>query len=396
MESVKSITSISNYLEKSKRDIVKKPSGILKFPYITPGGLYDQLWDWDSFFIGVVLSDGGNAEPLKHSVMNFLDFIEEDGHTPWVINPEIYPNRRQKGKPFLAQSSLIASFSFRDFKWINNTYSDLKKSIEYWDIYRKNSNGLCVWMDGYESGSDNNPATLWPAFTVEGVDLNCFLYREYRAFSIISEKLEKFDIQRIYNMKANSLKEVINEKMWSTVDSSYYNLLSEGGTYTNYNDKSENRIQTNTWTNFLPMWLGITPKDKANRAIEKYLLNTEEFLGPFGLRSISKQEPYFNQESTITPYSNYQGPVWIHVNYLLIHGLNNYGYTKEALEIVSTINNLLVKDIKKTGTTHEFYNSETGEGLGATNFTGWNILFENIQEEILQNNDPLNPDLRDF
>ncbi len=49
------------------------PSGMLKYPYIVPAGPYNELWDWDSLFMGVATLNFGSAEYLAGSMMNFLD-----------------------------------------------------------------------------------------------------------------------------------------------------------------------------------------------------------------------------------------------------------------------------------------------------------------------------------
>lgn len=371
---------LSEHLESFKKDLIKEPRGCLKYPYIVPAGPYSQLWDWDSFFVGVVLANyDGKAEALKYSVMNFLEFIKENGHTPWLVSPDTHPFHQQKGKPFLAQGTLIASQKLDDFKWIPPIYSKLERSLQFWEKER-NYSSLFFWMDGFESGSDNNPAVFcWPALTVCGVDLNCFLYREYLAMALISKRLGHAEACKRYNQKARDLAEFINRKMWSEKDSTYYNLFS-----------GRNFIEVKTWTNFLPLWAKIAPKDRAEKMIEKYLLNTEEFLSRFGIRSLSKRERrWYNQEDVIIPYSNYQGPVWVHINYLLAHGLNNYGYKAEAVKLADKIERLLLRAIKTTGYMHECYNAETGKVTKTTQgFVSWNILAEHLKEELKNDYDP--------
>eukprot|EP00966_Prymnesium_polylepis_P194406 4506938-Prymnesium_polylepis.1 len=51
----------------------RQPSGILRFPYLVPSGPYDQMWDWDAFFMGVALDEFGSRPYLAGTMMNFLD-----------------------------------------------------------------------------------------------------------------------------------------------------------------------------------------------------------------------------------------------------------------------------------------------------------------------------------
>src|SRR5947207_13044587 len=44
---------------KVKEGIVKPAKGLLKQTYLVPSGHYFPLFDWDTYFIGVALSDDG-------------------------------------------------------------------------------------------------------------------------------------------------------------------------------------------------------------------------------------------------------------------------------------------------------------------------------------------------
>lgn len=59
------------------RPTVHRPAaGILTAPWTTPGGYYNQLWDWDGFFIGVHLAHEGASEHLVHLVTKCVLFFE--------------------------------------------------------------------------------------------------------------------------------------------------------------------------------------------------------------------------------------------------------------------------------------------------------------------------------
>ena len=108
----------------------------------------------------------------------------------------------------------------------------------------------------------------------------------------------------------------------------------------------------------------------------------------YGLRSLSRQDPDFNNISMIDPYSNWQGPVWINANYLYFTALRRYGFTREAAQLAGTLGGIVLADIRKWGSMHENYNSETGEGLAPTpdqspgkvfaGFVGWNLLVQDM------------------
>jgi len=113
-------------------------------------------------------------------------------------------------------------------------------------------------------------------------------------------------------------------------------------------------------------------------------------LSGYSLRSLSKQDPDYNNVSMIDPYSNWQGPIWINANYLHFIALKRYGFEKEAAQLAGMLGRMVLADIGKWGAMHENYNAETGEGLAPTadqspgkvfaGFVGWNLLVQDMLE----------------
>jgi hypothetical protein len=90
--------------------------------------------------------------------------------------------------------------------------------------------------------------------------------------------------------------------------------------------------------------LAIPPRDRLERVLKR-LLDTNEFLSPYGIRSLSRihaQKPFVieldgsRQEVRYEPgegesgmfggNSNWRGPIWFPLNYLLIEALERYGH----------------------------------------------------------------------
>ena len=118
--------------------------------------------------------------------------------------------------------------------------------------------------------------------------------------------------------------------------------------------------------------------------IEKYILAPEHFRSRFGIRSLSKSSEYSNNARWGNPprfgewnrltNSNWQGPVWIPLNWFVMHTLLRYGYRNEAERLADDTVELVYKSIQTLGFMRENFDSETGEGLYADNFASWNIL----------------------
>ena len=88
---------ILNYSKSSYLKLMRDPMQRLKYPFIVPGAIYPyQLWDWDSWLTNIAIrqiiadnNGAGNKEFLeceKGCILNFLEYTEEDGKMPIVVD----------------------------------------------------------------------------------------------------------------------------------------------------------------------------------------------------------------------------------------------------------------------------------------------------------------------
>jgi putative isomerase len=387
-----------------KRHIVKRPRGILRHEYIVPDGPYFQLFDWDMYFMSAALSYDRVSRPIVGSIEDFLGFVDEfanwTGYTPREIAPDAVWALPEMCKPFLAQAAVRASLTAGDVSWLRGSdpppsadpnyrklqiyerpdavprltyYQKIKDTLAFWENNRRAPDGLFVWYNGVESGTDNNPAVSdEPSQTTEGVDLQSYIYREYLALAFLSRRLEEDRDATLYEEKAASLKALVQQHLWSEEDGSYWNIDSRTRAY----------VKIKTWTNFLPLWAGIASPAQAKRMIA-VLLDPAQFWSPHGVRTLSRDEKLYD------PGRGYwRGPVWVLSNYLMMHGLLNYGRKAEAAELADKTQSLLVADFQKTGGMNENYNPETGLPDANGHFVSWNLLAEHMKEEAASGADP--------
>ena len=177
--------------------------------------------------------------------------------------------------------------------------------------------------------------------------------------------------------------------------------------------------------------LAIPSRARLERVL-KYMLDENEFLSPHGLRSVSKfhqNSPYiFNAggvehrvdydpgESTTGLFggnSNWRGPIWFPINFLILEALERYHHfygdsfqvecptgsgrmmnlRQVALELSSRLASIFLPDARGDRPCHggdsrfvndpywrdlvlfhEYFHGETGRGLGASHQTGWTAL----------------------
>jgi hypothetical protein len=185
--------------------------------------------------------------------------------------------------------------------------------------------------------------------------------------------------------------------------------------------------------------LAIPSRDKLEKVL-KCLLDEHEFLSPFGIRAVSqihRSRPYVFDvdgamhrvdydpgESTTGLFggnSNWRGPVWFPVNYLLVEALQRYHHfygdrlkvecptgsgrlanlSQVASEIARRLASIFLPDAQGARPCHgadrrferdphfrdlvlfhEYFHGDTGRGVGASHQTGWTALVVRCLEDV--------------
>ncbi len=402
---VESLRKLREHFARLRKQVIRPAKGFLKHDYLVPGGFYEEQWDWDGFFIGVHLATRrpSDAIYLKNWALNFINAADDDGYVPGCLTPDgpESGHRLFQMKPFIAQGICIASRCLGSFDWIAphyETITSIARRREQTQCDREI--GLFFWTNAVQSGADNNPAlTNDPEDrnAILACDANTFEVGEYRALAKLATELGRANDAVQFQSKARKLAEEMNRRLWNAEGETYYNVRRDTG----------EQVKRITYSNFVPLVQRIAPQESGRKMIQRYLWNEDHMLTPFGLRSLSKQDPDYNNANILYPHSNWQGPVWPIANYLYLRGLLNYGFLDEAKRLADMLLELCLGDLERCGSMHENYHAETGAPLapsGASDaqrgdqspkgpmkagFIGWNLLVENMQEEIASGEKPL-------
>lgn len=385
------LTDISTEFEKLRPQSIRPGEGYIKYDYLIPAGYYTQMWDWDGFFIGCHLAHRSKEEAkyLKWWVLNFVEAIDEEGYVAGCVTTEGPSPLFGKFamKPFLSQGACFASLKLEDFSWIEPLYDGLKKVIRYREKTQYDEKyGLFYWDNAMQSGADNNVVLTndeEDRSAINACDVGAFQLREYISMAKIAGELGKTADSQAFRQKAEDLKAAMLEHLWFPEDHSFFNIRRDTG----------EPIKRISYTNFVPLIQKILPHEDGRRMIEKYLWNRDHMLAEYGLRSLSKQDPDYNNAATIKPYSNWQGPVWPIANFMLHIALKHYGFDKEIARLVKTLGHLVLKDIRAWGSMHENYHADSGAPLAPTpeqspggrfaGFVGWNLTVENMLQGVV-------------
>ena len=359
-----------------KSRVIRKANGFLPYDYIVPNGVYEELWDWDAFFVGLHLisEDKADGVYLKNWCLDFLHFTEPDGHTPGGIRPWAGRDARLYHiKPLMGQAAYYASLSLGDFGWVAPVWEKMKACVTYRERKMADpATNLVKWWDSMESGADNNPALIRRFHnSVAGADVNAFMVLDYRAMALLAERIGRGDDRDAFRERALRLAQAVNAHLWDPADATYYN----------YDAVEKSRIRCVTYSNLVPLWAGLASSEQAKVMIERYVLDPRKLWSPHGVRSLAADEPLYNNENVLKPYSNWQGPVWPHANWMIMHALIHYGYPDAALETAAKVTRLCLDDLTGNGMMHENYHADTGAPLAAPDFISWNLLVAQMLEE---------------
>jgi glycogen debranching enzyme len=292
----------------------------------------------------------------------FLSCQEPDGFKSRTLGIT-YPKLNQMFKPFLAQRAVLGSQQTGSYEWLREKdYAKLQKYLDHWFADDADYSGLPTWNSSDASGMDNqlSRAGNLDSYTDEGVDLACYLLRELQAMAIISSELGKAKEQTEYEHHAKRLAKLINDVFWDEKDGFYYDR----------NEKTGKQIRVKSAAGFFPLWAGVATPAQAHRLVREHLLNQNEFWLPYPVATYAKTEPDF-YEGTTKGECNWRGNTWIPANYMIFHGLMDYGYDKEARELAYRTNRMA---LDRNPVTREYYDSETGQGYGMNPFWGWSSL----------------------
>ncbi len=399
--------SLAEYILKTVPDTLKEPSGLLKHPYISPGGVYARtLWDWDSYwtlFAIFNLAERLNRPDLiektapyaRGTFFNFLDHQGPDGALPILIEPGdedpfdcLKSPDNNMAKPFIAQLGLLL------LKQNLLKTEDMAERIYhlrafhqcYEKRYTHAPTGLVFWAKDWGIGVDDDPAA-WgrPEKSCASLFLNVFLYKDLLAGAELSDFVGRPDYAAEYREKAGKLADAIRKYCWDEREKSFFSVdvqcranIAKHRCWGALNFKLDAfwhvlKLKILSWNCVLPLWARIGTQEQIDAFVRENLLEGR-LLSRYGVRSLSFDEPMYAPEVDRGNPSNWLGPVWLIANYITWDMLKNHGHEELAGRVAESILSLLSDDLNKNGCFHEYYSPETGRGISSPGFMSWNAL----------------------
>lgn len=334
--------------------------------------------------------------------------------------------------PMLAEAitRIGQQLSKKDRKaWYRLVFADLVRYHEW--LYRERDprgQGLVVLIHPWECGLDNNPAwvselhlnqlPLWiKAVKSFGLVGMFDLIRKNTKFLPANERLDTVDALSYYTIarrlkrKRYDTRQILRHAQLNLEDLAFNSILIRANTllteiaqeineelpgwlwgrmkkaphalellwsevhqqYFSRNFDTFELVNEPSIATFLPLYAGTISKHRAASLVE--LLTSRKYWTTYPVPTVPRNSKYFQ------PHRYWQGPTWLNTNWLIIDGLERYGYRVEA----DAIRQRSLKLVQRAGPA-EYFSPLDGSPAGARDFS-WTaaLTIDLLQQNSLAN-----------
>jgi hypothetical protein len=220
------------------------------------------------------------------------------------------------------------------------------------------------WNTGLGAGEDdlirNATAYSWVDMTAQQAQNAYYIAR-------IAQEAGNKDVVRYFDGENRKLARLVSQRMWDTKSGFYYDLKADG---------SSTGIKT--VLGFWPLLAHIASPAQA-KSLVNHLQDPHEFRRANMVPALAADEPGYTADGQY-----WNGAVWAPTNYMVIKGLQDYGYEDLATQVTATYLANMSTVLDKTGTIWENYAPDSPEGHGVRDMVGWSgdgpvsLLIENV------------------
>lgn len=313
------------------------PEGQIRLPWTTPDRWpHRHMWLWDSCFHAMGLAVF-SPEWARNAVLAVLHKQREDGFIPHRMQPDGGDSRIPMS-PLLAWTCWdLYECGAADRAFLEEAYPLLARYLEWYTANTRGIAGLHTAPDD-ATGMDNSPR-FDSGELGACVDFSAFLAQEQECLARIAGELGLPVEAASWRARGEALAATVNERMWDPAVGFYFDLDREG-----------RRIPLKTVAGFVPLLAGVATRQQASRLVD-HLVATDEFWTPVPVATVSKDEPAYGDDM-------WRGPVWINYNYMIVRGLERYGYAGPARRLAEATVREVARWYGETGVLWEFYDAE--------------------------------------
>lgn len=362
-------------------------------PYVVPGGRFNEMYGWDSFFIQMGLLRDGHLQTAQDMADNLLYEIEKYGKI-LNANRTYYLTRSQP--PFLTGMILAVYRRTNDRTWLEASVPAIERYYRYWTTapHLTPETGLSRYFDlgegpapevvsaeidskgrteydlikayfrehkiadydvsqFYDAQKDQltplfykadrsmresgfDPSNRFGPFSADIVHynpvcLNSLLYLMETQTADILDILHRESDAAEWRRRARERAERINRLTWDR----------QAGLYYDYDFVHRRRRPYPFLATFYPLWTGVATADQAARVVRNLAL----FERPGGLQTSA----YRSGDQWDAPFG------WAPLQWIAVEGLRRYGYASEAERISRNFLSMVQQEFQRYGTLVEKY-----------------------------------------
>ena len=205
---------------------------------------------------------------------------------------------------------------------------------------------LYAWASPEEAWQDNSPrfeGGVKPA----AIDLSCYLVSECRALQAIAQHLGFRELAKTWSARGDAIAAAARQELWNAERGFFFDRQGPGGAW------------VDVWSaaGLLPLWAGIATPEQAAK-LKEHLLSPKKFRTAAPVPGVARDDPKYKADMAA-------GPTWAHVNYMIIRGLQRYGFAAEAEDLRQKTLDTITGWYGRTGALYEFYDAD-GQAPPAT------------------------------
>ena len=374
------------YIEKYWKEItfyLPKDRGFqigLPYSFVAPNNALfknDQFY-WDSYFIILGLIESKKIALAKGMIDNFVYLYEKfriiparntfydiaTSQPPFLTSMAMEVFSATQDKLWLKKIAKIAEQELKNY-WMNE--KGIEKHLVCDGLSRYCDHFVSHFVSEHQSGWDMTSRFNDHCLDYLPIDLNSLLFKYEKDLSEIYKILNDAQKSKKYLEQANKRKKNIFNLMWN----------NKKGFFFDYNYKTLKQSDFYSIAGFYPLWANLASKTQA----EKVKNNLKKFEYKGGI--VNTQKNNLSKKFKQWDYPN----GWANQQWIVIKGLMNYGYKKDAKKLAQKWLNLNAEVFEKTGKFWEKYDvvkcdkGKTGRYADQTGFGWTNAIFLKLVKE---------------
>ena len=290
-----------------------------------------------------------NPQSAEESQRIFIDQQYDDGLIAYRVGPrgpQVYPHegKATTSAPFFSWTNWEIYKVSKDRAFLKDAYESGEKFIRYMEKDRdKDHDGMYEWgpygiienvRDGWNvvfqlfSGGEDEGRDI--SGELDALDLTTQMANEMYNLSLMARELADTTGERMWRTQFDRTAGLINRYMWDPKDKFYYHIAMSDHSFA-FEGESLKRKEI---IGFLPMWAHVATKEQA-RELVKHLLDRSSFWRTYGIPTLAANDSGYT--AYVDGCCRWDGPVWLLWDYMVIVGLENYGYKDIARKVADKI-----------------------------------------------------------